>query len=95
MLALRGVEFEWDDYERALLLPGPQMGMIAQEVEKVFPQWVGTDARGYKDLTYRGFEALTVEAMRELREENELLRQTIDRLVERIEELEARFTSRD
>lgn len=95
MLALRGVEFEWDDYERALLLPGPQMGMIAQEVEKVFPQWVGTDARGYKDLTYRGFEALTVEAMRELREENELLWQTIDRLVERIEELEARFTSRD
>ena len=32
ILALRGVEFEWDEPERARLLPGPQMGMIAQEV---------------------------------------------------------------
>jgi len=80
LLSLKGVSFEWIEPQRAKLLPGPQMGMIAQEVEKVFPQWVGTDANGYKDLTYRGFEALAVEAIRELKAENESLKQRIKNL---------------
>lgn len=92
MLALRGVVFEWDDPEKATLLPGLQMGMIAQEVEEVFPEWVGADRQGYKDLTLRGFEALTVEAMRQLRAENDALRATIDRLERKIGELEALLT---
>jgi len=74
MLNLRGVEYEWIEPGRAVLLPGLQMGMIAQEVEMVFPQWVGTDSRGYKDLTFRGFEALTVEAIRGLKTENDKLK---------------------
>ena len=45
--------------------------MIAQDVEDVFPDWVGTSGHGYKMLTFRGFEALTVEALRELREEKD------------------------
>lgn len=94
MLALRGVEFEWNDPEKAALLPGPQMGMIAQEVEEVFPEWVGTDREGYKDLTLRGFEALTVEAMRQLKAENDALRGMIDLLEKRIGELEALLTRR-
>jgi hypothetical protein len=40
--------------------------MIAQEVEKAVPGWVDTASNGYKRLTFRGFEALTVEAVREL-----------------------------
>jgi hypothetical protein len=40
--------------------------MIAQEVEKVFPSWVDTGTDGYKRLTFRGFEAVAVEAVREL-----------------------------
>jgi hypothetical protein len=47
--------------------------MIAQQVEEVFPEWVGTDADGYKTLTYRGFEALTVESFRELKAKNDAL----------------------
>jgi hypothetical protein len=43
--------------------------MIAQEVEQLFPQWVDEGADGFKRLTLRGFEALVVEALRELREE--------------------------
>jgi hypothetical protein len=37
----------------------------------VFPDWVSTGTDGYKRVTYRGFEALTVESLRELRAENE------------------------
>jgi hypothetical protein len=67
------------------------MGMIAQEVESVFPQWVGTDRQGYKDLTIRGFEALTVEAMRELKAENEALKNRVSDLERRLLLLEGRI----
>jgi hypothetical protein len=90
ILTLRGVEFEWNGNERARLLPGTQMGMISQEVETVFPQWVGTDRQGYKDLTIRGFEALTVEAMRELKAENETLKNRLSDLERRLLLLEGR-----
>jgi hypothetical protein len=45
------------------------MGLLAQEVEKVFPDWVDTGPDGYKRVTVRGLEALVVEALRELRQE--------------------------
>lgn len=90
ILQLRGVSFEWNEPERAKFLPGAQIGMVAQDVEKVFPGWVGTDANGYKDLTIRGFEALSVEAMRELKTENDTLREKVGELEKRIKILEAR-----
>ncbi|MBL8878539.1 MAG: tail fiber domain-containing protein [Phycisphaerales bacterium] len=67
MLALRGVTYEYINPEMTHELPGVQMGMIAQEVEAVFPDWVDEGRSGFKRLTFRGFEALTVEAMREMR----------------------------
>ncbi len=48
-------------------LPGLQTGMIAQEVEKVFPEWVDNDPNGNKSIGFTGFEALMVEALRELK----------------------------
>ncbi|MBI5525617.1 MAG: tail fiber domain-containing protein [Deltaproteobacteria bacterium] len=74
MLRLRGVTFRWKEPEKQGNRTGVEMGMIAQEVEKVFPQWVGTNKDGMKDLTIGGFEALTVEAMRELKAENDALK---------------------
>jgi hypothetical protein len=41
--------------------------MIAQEVEKVFPDWVDQGPDGMRRVTFRGFEALTVEALRDLK----------------------------
>lgn len=70
MLALRGVTYEFKEPEKIHELSGQRMGMIAQEVEEVFPDWVETGADGYKRLTVRGFEALTVEAVRQLRAES-------------------------
>ena len=35
----------------------------------MFPDWVDETNEGYKTVTFRGFEALTVEALRELRAE--------------------------
>ena len=70
LLSLRGVTYEYKDPKAINELPGSRIGVIAQEVEQVFPDWVGVHSRGHKTVTFRGFEALTVEALRELREEN-------------------------
>ncbi|MDM7915968.1 MAG: tail fiber domain-containing protein, partial [Candidatus Eisenbacteria bacterium] len=74
VLGLRGVTFEYTDEaaERGLALPGEQIGLIAQEVEKVFPDWVGQDEDGTKYVTEHGTTALFVEALRELRNEKGL-----------------------
>lgn len=83
VLRLRGVSFEYIDPEAINELSGERIGMIAQEVEEVFPDWVDEGADGYKFLTVRGFTALTVEALRELRAEKDA----------QITELQARITA--
>ena len=69
MLNLRGVTFEYADPVATGQLPGVQLGMVAQDVEQVFPSWVDTGADGYKRVTFRGFEALTAEAVLELHDQ--------------------------
>jgi hypothetical protein len=80
LLQLRGVSFEWKEPEKQGNLTGPQMGLIAQEVQEVFPEWIDSHPSGYKILTVRGFEALAVEALKEIKAENEAMRSRIDAL---------------
>jgi hypothetical protein len=70
LLQLRGVTFEYIDPTSINELPGTHTGMIAQEVEPLFPQWVTTGPTGLKSIAFSGFEALTVEALRDLRAES-------------------------
>jgi hypothetical protein len=61
--SLRGVNFQWknagDD-------PSEQLGLIAQEVEPVFPEIVTTGPNGMKAINYSGLVAPLVEAIKEL-----------------------------
>jgi Chaperone of endosialidase len=68
LLRLRGVTFEYIDPASINELPGVHTGMVAQEVEKVAPEWVTAGPSGLKSVGFSGFEALTVEALRELRD---------------------------
>jgi hypothetical protein len=52
------------------------MGLVAQEVEAVFPEWVGQDQEGLKTLSIRGFEALVIEALREIKQEMDAVKFT-------------------
>ncbi|MGH8003510.1 MAG: tail fiber domain-containing protein, partial [Limisphaerales bacterium] len=90
MLQLRPVTFQWKEPEKEGNMTGTYMGMIAQEVEKVFPEWVGTKQNGYKTLTFVGFEALTTEAIRELKAENEELREELKDLRRMVQKLLAK-----
>ncbi len=100
LLALRGVEFEWTHDDLARLHPGRQTGLIADEVEAVFPEWIHVDSvSGMKMLGVKGFEALAVEALRELANRIEALEQENKRLAQLLgarpgDELQAAATSR-
>lgn len=67
VLALRGVSFEWkkDDAPEMNFEKGIQIGLIAQEVEKVLPELVDTDSEGYKSVQYSKLVPLLLEAIRE------------------------------
>jgi hypothetical protein len=67
LLALKGVTFEYAHPDGAMHPAGKFSGFIAQDVEKVFPSWIGHDENGYLTVGPQGFEALAVEALRELR----------------------------
>ncbi len=74
---LRGVHFEWKDRTYG---EGPQIGVIGQEVEQIFPEVVSTDDKGYKSVAYGKLVGVLVEAMKELKAENETLRARVDAL---------------
>ena len=80
LLQLQGVSFLWRSSESTPKVTGPQMGLIAQQVEKVFPEWVTTTPDDHKALTLNGFEALTIEAIRELHHEVEQLKERLNKL---------------
>ena len=81
LLQLRGVAFEYNETGQKRGCPaGARMGMIAQDVEKVIPEWVEVAPDGYREIGIHGFEALAVEALRELKTENDELRNELAEL---------------
>ncbi|MCX5884476.1 MAG: tail fiber domain-containing protein [Proteobacteria bacterium] len=67
---LQGVTFTWNrkEYPERFFSDGPQIGLIAQDVEVVIPEVVRTDAEGYKSITYDKLTALLIEAVKELKQ---------------------------
>lgn len=60
LTSIRGVSFEWKKDEK------PSMGVIAQEIEEVFPSLVITNE--YKAVNYDGIIGVLIEAVKELQE---------------------------
>jgi hypothetical protein len=73
---LQPVSYEWKADEHPEYHFGSERttGLIAQEVEKVFPNMVATDERGYKAVNYSQLPLLLLQALRELKAENNNLR---------------------
>jgi len=66
---LRGVSFKWKDEPQ-----DNQIGLVAQEVEKVLPEIVSTDSEGYKSIAYGKLTAVLLEAIKELQQQVEELK---------------------
>ena len=59
------------------------IGIIAQEMEKVFPELVNTNEDGYKAVAYDKLTAVLLEAVKEQQDQIETLQKRIKRLEER------------
>lgn len=77
VLALRGVRFRW---RRGGEDSPPSIGLLAQEVEAVFPELVETGSDGMKALNYQGLLGPLIEAVKEQHKEIAGLRAEIERL---------------
>jgi hypothetical protein len=56
-----------------------ELGFIAQELELVLPELVSTSDFGIKSIKYQNIVAVLVEAMKELKAENNLLKDRLDK----------------
>jgi hypothetical protein len=68
-------------------------GFIAQEVQAIFPELV-TDIGDKLGLQYGQFSVIAIQAVKELKAENDLLRNTISAMEERLAKLESQSVSR-
>ena len=71
---LRGVEYDRTDIENH------QIGVIAQEVEKVLPEIVKDNENGLKSVAYGNLTAVLIEAIKELKGEISELKEKIAKL---------------
>ena len=65
VLALRPSNFEWGTDQIPGLSQTPQIGLIAQEVEQIYPELVSIGPRGYKTLDYARLTPVLVAAVQE------------------------------
>ncbi len=81
---LQGVTFNFKNDPQNI----SQIGFIAQDVEKLFPQLVTTDSNGFKSIAYGQVSAVLVEAIKEQQNIIETQQEEIDALKQRVSELE-------
>lgn len=82
LLQLKGKSYEWNRsaFPNQGFDSTAQMGFIAQEVEKVLPQLVTTDSKGYKAINYTQVIPLLTEAIREQQTKIEQLEQQVQEI---------------
>lgn len=94
---LTGISFDWrhDEFPKKDFGSGSQVGFIAQHVERIIPEIVTTDSKGYKGVQYSQLTAHLTEAVKELavqneglQEENDLLHAAVDSLTKRMLQME-------
>ena len=88
---LRGVSFEWNEEAKSVGATSgeKQIGVLASEVEQVFPELVSNPETGYKSVDYTKLTAVLIEAVKELKTENTVLKEDINRLKNDITVLKA------
>lgn len=76
ILKLRGVNYTWKDGR----IKGNQVGFIAQEAMEVVPESVTQDGDGTYSMSYERIVPVLVEAVKELKAENDDLKVRLERL---------------
>ena len=75
---INGVEFDWLESSEYHSFKGRDIGVIAQEIEKVLPEIVTTKSSGYKAVKYEKIIPLLIEAVKAQQKEITKLKETIN-----------------
>ena len=83
--------FDWDKdtYKKSIGKNKRQIGVIAQDVEKVYPEIVYTGKDGYKSVDYTKLTAVLIEAVKEQQQIIQNQNQEIESLKDRLESIES------
>ena len=97
VVQLRPVHFEWRTTNPPgyRFGPGESSGLVAQQVEKVFPALVSTDAKGFKRVDYGEIPLLLLEGVRELKSRNDSLRARVEEQQKQIASLSRENAAKD
>ena len=79
LAALQPVHYFWRaaDFPQQHFGDSRAYGLIAQDVEAVLPELVVTGEDGFKAVDYTKLPLLTIQAVKELKAENEMLKQRV------------------
>jgi hypothetical protein len=82
VVQLQPVSYNWsrEEYPQYHFGTSKAFGLIAQEVEKVFPEMVSVDKGGFKRVNYGELPYLMLQAIRDLKAENDDLKERIKRI---------------
>jgi|GEM_PF-1994625 len=80
---LQGFHYQWIKHPTM----GMQTGLLAQEVQKIFPELVETDADGYLSVNYVGLIPHLIESLKELQTKNKI----VEAQVQEMKQLESRL----
>lgn len=82
VLKLNGVRFNWrtTEFSEKRFPAGDQIGVVAQDVERVMPEVVSRLSDGSKSVDYSRMVALLIESVKELKAENDSLKQRVETL---------------
>ena len=88
--ALDGVSYHWkkDVLEEKGIEDKKQIGLIAQDVEKVISEVVDTDNEGFKSIQYSHLVPVLIEAIKDLSNQNDNLRGDVLRQSNEIREMQ-------
>ncbi len=88
VMDLHGVSFEWDASSNPdkQFPQGRHYGVIAQEVEQVVPEVVMEGPQGEKAVSYTDLVPILIEAVKQLKAENDALKQRLEALDRKIEQ---------
>ena len=75
--SLKGVTWNWNDNADELQKSLPNVGVIAQDVEKVLPELVTDRDNGYKGVDYAKLTGLLIEAIKEQQKEINSLKEKL------------------
>ena len=77
---MRGIEYEWNGLQSNYPSGSKDSGIIAQDVQKVLPQLVQENSKGYLGVRHDRLVGLLVESIKEQQTQIEELKEQIEEI---------------